>query len=333
METNKNKFSLISKPDWGLDEPKNIAKISWVSLFSWNDSKEDEIWPSIESLEDRMNSESKQSDEVLSVSTIWDFNTSLLPNTDVSSEYDNQETILLPPDTADDGLRAEVDEESKVGSPQANSNIVKWDITSISDLAKIDKNDFLGTGMTMEEYTKTQGFSSWDKLQNEPVFNNIVSTANLKCKLDLKVIALNARNTEYNSKRFSAAIMRNRNPMATALIFESGKMLWMGARSEENSKRAAKKFAKTIKNLGFDVSFSEFQIRNIVASADVGFGIKLESLNHNNSDFWQYEPEIFPGWIYRVLQPKLSVLVFSSGKLVLGEPILLFLFYLVILNR
>ena len=52
-----------------------------------------------------------------------------------------------------------------------------------------------------------------------PQLQNIVSTVNLVCPLDLKRIALNARNAEYNPKRFAAVIMRIRDPRTTALIF------------------------------------------------------------------------------------------------------------------
>lgn len=55
-------------------------------------------------------------------------------------------------------------------------------------------------------------------------------TVNLGCKLDLKKIALHARNAEYNPKRFAAVIMRIRDPRTTALIFSSGKMVCTGAK-------------------------------------------------------------------------------------------------------
>lgn len=45
-----------------------------------------------------------------------------------------------------------------------------------------------------------------------PQLQNIVSTVNLGCKLDLKTIALRARNAEYNPKRFAAVIMRITEP-------------------------------------------------------------------------------------------------------------------------
>ncbi|XP_061730117.1 TATA-box-binding protein isoform X2 [Cydia pomonella] len=74
-----------------------------------------------------------------------------------------------------------------------------------------------------------------------PQLQNIVSTVNLNCKLDLKKIALHARNAEYNPKRFAAVIMRIREPRTTALIFSSGKMVCTGAKSEEDSRLAARK--------------------------------------------------------------------------------------------
>jgi len=69
---------------------------------------------------------------------------------------------------------------------------------------------------------------------------------NLSVKLDLKQIALHARNAEYNPKRFAAVIMRLRDPKTTALIFASGKMVCTGAKTEEDSNRAARKYAKII---------------------------------------------------------------------------------------
>lgn len=83
---------------------------------------------------------------------------------------------------------------------------------------------------------------------------NIVSTVNLNCKLDLKKIALHARNAEYNPKRFAAVIMRIREPRTTALIFSSGKMVCTGAKSEDDSRLAARKYARIVQKLGFPVS-------------------------------------------------------------------------------
>jgi transcription initiation factor TFIID TATA-box-binding protein len=150
-----------------------------------------------------------------------------------------------------------------------------------------------------------------------PKLQNIVSTANLKCELDLREIALQAKNAEYNPKRFAAVIMRIRDPKTTALIFASGKMVCTGARSEEDSRKAARQYAKIINKLGFPVKFSEFKIQNIVGSCDVQFPIRLEGLANAHSRFCSYEPEMFPGLIYRMNKPKIVLLIFVSGKIVL----------------
>lgn len=150
-----------------------------------------------------------------------------------------------------------------------------------------------------------------------PTLQNIVSTVNLGTRLDLKVIALQARNSEYNPKRFSAVTMRIRSPKTTALVFASGKIVCTGAKSEESSKNAAKKFARIIQKLNFPVQFLEFQIQNIVGSCDVKFPIRLEGLALAHPDFADYEPELFPGLIYRIRDPKIVLLIFVSGKIVL----------------
>lgn len=150
-----------------------------------------------------------------------------------------------------------------------------------------------------------------------PQLQNVVSTVNLGCKLDLKEIALHARNAEYNPKRFAAVIMRIRDPKTTALIFASGKMVCTGAKSEEDARTAARKYAKIIQKLGFSATFREFKIQNIVGSCDVKFPIRLEGMAMSHRAFSNYEPELFPGLIYRMVVPKVVLLIFVSGKVVL----------------
>ncbi|XP_048218004.1 TATA box-binding protein-like 2 [Perognathus longimembris pacificus] len=150
-----------------------------------------------------------------------------------------------------------------------------------------------------------------------PQLQNIVSTVNLACKLDLKKIALHAKNAEYNPKRFAAVIMRIREPRTTALVFSSGKMVCTGARSEEQSRLAARKYARVVQKLGFPARFLDFKIQNMVGSCDVRFPIRLEGLVLTHRQFSSYEPELFPGLIYRMVKPRIVLLIFVSGKVVL----------------
>ena len=107
--------------------------------------------------------------------------------------------------------------------------------------------------------------------RSRPRIQNIVSTINLDCKLDLKTIAMQAPNTEYNPKRFVAVIMRIKKPRTTALLFNSGKIVCTGAKGEDESRIAARKFARIIQKLGFPVKFTNFKIQNMVGSCNLHF--------------------------------------------------------------
>ena len=85
--------------------------------------------------------------------------------------------------------------------------------------------------------------------------------------------------------------MRIRDPKPAALIFASGKMVVTGAKSEDDSRLASRKYARIIQKLGFDAKFSEFKIQNIVGSCDVKFPIRLEGLAYSHGQFSSYEPE------------------------------------------
>ncbi|KAA6415356.1 MAG: TATA-box binding [Lasallia pustulata] len=174
-----------------------------------------------------------------------------------------------------------------------------------------------GNGVTPTTPAATPGAGQTGVSGIVPTLQNIVATVNLDCRLDLKTIALHARNAEYNPKRFAAVIMRIREPKTTALIFASGKMVVTGAKSEDDSKLASRKYARIIQKLGFNAKFTDFKIQNIVGSCDIKFPIRLEGLASRHHHFSSYEPELFPGLIYRMIKPKIVLLIFVSGKIVL----------------
>ena len=60
-----------------------------------------------------------------------------------------------------------------------------------------------------------------------------------------------------------------------------------------------------------------FYAFNPVGTADVGFPIRLEGLVYAHSQFASYEPELFPGLIYRLVNPRVVFLIFVSGKVVI----------------
>ena len=152
---------------------------------------------------------------------------------------------------------------------------------------------------------------------SRPRIQNVVSTINLDIKLDLKTITLQAPNTEYNPKRFVAVIIRIKKPRTTALLFNSGKMVCTGAKDEDESRIASRKFARIIQKLGFPVKFTNFKIQNMVGSCNLHFKISLKNFFNENRLSTHYESELFPGLVFKIKNLKLVVIVFSSGKLVI----------------
>ena len=148
---------------------------------------------------------------------------------------------------------------------------------------------------------------------------NLVATTDLRSELNLETIQHQVRNAEYNPAKFAACVIRIREPRTTALVFASGKMVVTGAGCWEDAKRAAIKFGRAINKLGFDVSLrsGDLALSNIVASCDVKFAIKLEGLAYEHGTSANYEPELFPGLIYRMQVPKVVLLIFVSGKVVM----------------
>ncbi|MDH5636560.1 MAG: TATA-box-binding protein, partial [Candidatus Bathyarchaeota archaeon] len=111
-------------------------------------------------------------------------------------------------------------------------------------------------------------------------------------------------------------VFRLKRPKTATLIFNSGKMVCTGAKSEKESRRAVMKVVKELKKSGIIIiGKPEFKIVNTVASASLGGLIDLERSAYSLGRT-MYEPEQFPGLIYRMDEPKVVILIFASGKLV-----------------
>nr|VZI07419.1 unnamed protein product [Spirometra erinaceieuropaei] len=151
----------------------------------------------------------------------------------------------------------------------------------------------------------------------KPTVYNVVSSVDLGCQIELRKVVLYIRNAEYNPRRFPGCVVRLREPRVTCLIFGTGKMVCTGGRSEEQNNLGARKCARVLQKLGFPVLFINFRIQNVVAIVDLKFPIRLEGLLLANEQMAQYEPEIFPGLVYRIVNPKLVFIIFVNGKVVI----------------
>lgn len=146
---------------------------------------------------------------------------------------------------------------------------------------------------------------------------NVVSTFFLGRKdLKLKHICSKARYLEFNPHKFAAATVRLKKPRCTALIFGSGNMVCTGGKSESDSRFACRQCVNILQRSGLKVGFSNFKIQNIVGSTGLEKPIDLIQLQKDFGPYVSYEPELFPGLIFRLRQPKIVFLLFRSGRLV-----------------
>ncbi len=145
---------------------------------------------------------------------------------------------------------------------------------------------------------------------------NVVATASLDQKLDLIAIRKVFRNVEYRPKRFPGLVFRLKRPKTATLIFSTGKMVCTGAKSDKLARSAIRKVVKELKNNGIIILGKPIiVIQNMVASAILHGLVDLEAAA-DVLDNVMYEPEQFPGLIYRMGDPKVVILIFASGKLV-----------------
>lgn len=144
---------------------------------------------------------------------------------------------------------------------------------------------------------------------------NVVAAVTLNQKVDLNAVVKSFPGVEYRPEQFPGLVYRLKRPKTATLIFNSGKMVCTGAKSKKEAQRAVKKVVNELKQGGIIIiSKPELKIVNIVASGSLGGMIDLEKAVRPLKAM--YEPEQFPGLIYRMAEPRVVMLLFASGKLV-----------------
>jgi transcription initiation factor TFIID TATA-box-binding protein len=145
---------------------------------------------------------------------------------------------------------------------------------------------------------------------------NIVSSASIGKDIDLKEVSKNLEGVTFNREQFPGLVFKLPEPKTAHLIFSSGKLVCTGAKSIEDSKLGIKKTVDLMRVMDNEISHEfDVKIQNIVASANLGAVLNLEviALELSNTE---YEPEQFPGLVFRVSDPKVVLLLFGSGKVV-----------------
>jgi len=152
----------------------------------------------------------------------------------------------------------------------------------------------------------------------EVIVENIVASTSFADKLDLDVIAQSLEEAEYEPEQFPGLVYRLSDPKTATLLFRSGKANCTGAKNVEDVRKTVDIIADKLKKLGVDV-YKELKIviQNIVAISDLGTELNLNEVAMGlGLENVEYEPEQFPGLVYRIKDPKVAMLLFGSGKIV-----------------
>jgi transcription initiation factor TFIID TATA-box-binding protein len=148
---------------------------------------------------------------------------------------------------------------------------------------------------------------------------NVVASSDIGQELALDQLATDLDGAEYNPEDFPGVVYRLQEPKSATLIFRSGKVVCTGAKSVDDVHEALKMVFDDLRELGIDVdSNPPIEVQNIVSSASLEQSLNLNAIAIGlGLEQIEYEPEQFPGLVYRLDDPDVVVLLFGSGKLVI----------------
>jgi transcription initiation factor TFIID TATA-box-binding protein len=145
---------------------------------------------------------------------------------------------------------------------------------------------------------------------------NIVVSTSLEHDIPLEKMAAVLPNTEYNPEQFPGLVIRIKDPKTSALIFSSGKVVCTGAKTLEKVEESITQIIAALKKINVDITIKPvITVQNIVASGAIGMDLNLNKLAMK-LDNTEYEPEQFPGLVYKLMEAKATFLLFSNGKIV-----------------
>jgi len=145
---------------------------------------------------------------------------------------------------------------------------------------------------------------------------NIVATTSLGKPVSLTKLARTQSNTEYNPEQFPGLVLRVKKPKSAVLVFSSGNLVCTGTKSIGQVKQVIEQVIKQLKKINVRITEKpKINVQNIVASGsiDMALNLNLLALELENTE---YEPEQFPGLVYKLEEPTATFLLFSNGKLV-----------------
>ncbi|KAH8237596.1 hypothetical protein KR038_002081, partial [Drosophila bunnanda] len=191
---------------------------------------------------------------------------------------------------------------------------MELDETVIKNNADVEKAS-VATNQQVPPLELVAGNSSdGEEPELDITINNVVCSFSVRCHLKLREIALNGSNVEYRREN-GMVTMKLRHPYTTASIWSSGRITCTGATSEPMAKVAARRYARCLGKLGFPTRFQNFRIVNVLGTCSMPWAIKIVNFSERHRSTASYEPELHPGVTYKMIEPKATLKIFSTGSI------------------
>jgi transcription initiation factor TFIID TATA-box-binding protein len=150
---------------------------------------------------------------------------------------------------------------------------------------------------------------------------NVVASGSLGIELDLETIACKLDNiADFNPEKYPGAYFRLRDSAPLVTLYRTGKYIITGAGSEEKVRKIRDEFLTLLSNHGILNSPADdwFRLQNFVCMEELGENLNLSALAIGlGLEVTEYEPEQFPGLVYRPSEHECVLLVFGSGKVII----------------
>lgn len=187
----------------------------------------------------------------------------------------------------------------------------EWRITDMNSASKIehliDELDAMLSEEVLREDCKI-------------TISNIVGSLRIGRELDLEALSADLENTEYHPETYPSMIYRpNMGSSMSVLVPSSGRLAIVGAKSKQELIKGTNDFLQKLSSLGIETekNTSDLLIQNVVGGFDIGREIDLSAVSIAlGLENIEYEPEQFPGIIYRA-GGNSTILLFNSGKCVI----------------
>ena len=147
---------------------------------------------------------------------------------------------------------------------------------------------------------------------------NIMASTSFADHLDLDKVGLALEGFERKKGRFKGFTYRLKYPRVSVFIFKSGKANCSGARNLADISWACNRISLAFKKVGIE-SYDKpaIVIQNVMAVYNIKKELNLPYIAMTlGLENVEYSPWEFPDLVYRIDEPKVSMMLFRSGKII-----------------